>query len=184
MVGGSSDRHIRSYCQGAIDGRKATNNGKGSERVVLLGDAGTWDERSRDIEKTEHRVLDGERICDERTANHRGARMEAFGRGQIREYEERPLIPREYEERPLIPLFKLHQLPTNRWSRPRTSAAQLIVIEDAARPRQSLRMIIRRLLGALRLTTSGFSSQSRSQASLPPVLLLIRSDSAETLNFP
>jgi hypothetical protein len=37
-------------------------------------------------------------------------------------------------------------------------------------------MIIRRLLGALRLTTSGSSSQSRSQASLPPVLLLIRSD--------
>jgi len=38
-------------------------------------------------------------------------------------------------------------------------------------------MIIRRLLlGALRLTTSGFSSQSRSQASLPPVLLLMRGD--------
>jgi hypothetical protein len=38
-----------------------------------------------------------------------------------------------------------------------------------------LRMIIRRLLGALLLTTSGCSSQSRRQASLPPVSLLIRS---------
>jgi hypothetical protein len=37
------------------------------------------------------------------------------------------------------------------------------------------RMIIRRLLGAPRLTTSGCSSQSRRQASLPPVSLLIRS---------
>jgi hypothetical protein len=37
-------------------------------------------------------------------------------------------------------------------------------------------MIIRRLLGALRLTTSGSSSQSHRQASLPPGLLLIRSD--------
>jgi len=37
-------------------------------------------------------------------------------------------------------------------------------------------LVIRRLLGALRLTTSGSSSQSRSQASLPPVFLLIRSD--------
>jgi ribosomal protein S27AE len=38
-------------------------------------------------------------------------------------------------------------------------------------------MIIRRLLGASRLTTSECSSQSRRQSSLPPVLLLIRSDS-------
>jgi len=37
-------------------------------------------------------------------------------------------------------------------------------------------MIIRRLLAALRLTTSGFSSQPFRQASLPPGLLLIRSD--------
>jgi hypothetical protein len=36
-------------------------------------------------------------------------------------------------------------------------------------------MIIRRLLGAARLTTSECSSQSRRQASLPPVSLLIRS---------
>jgi hypothetical protein len=49
------------------------------------------------------------------------------------------------------------------------------VVEDALHPRQSLRMIIRRLLGASRLTTSECSSQSRRQASLPPVLLLIRS---------
>jgi hypothetical protein len=38
-----------------------------------------------------------------------------------------------------------------------------------------LRMIIRRLLGAARLTTSECSRQSRRQASLPPVSLLIRS---------
>jgi hypothetical protein len=38
-----------------------------------------------------------------------------------------------------------------------------------------LRMIIRRLLGAARLTTSECSSQSRRQASLPPGSLLIRS---------
>ena len=37
------------------------------------------------------------------------------------------------------------------------------------------RVIIRSLLGAARLTTSECSSQSRRQASLPPVLLLIRS---------
>ena len=43
--------------------------------------------------KTEHRVLDGERIRDERAANSRGARIKAFGRGQIRESEERPIIP-------------------------------------------------------------------------------------------
>ena len=60
---------------------------------MLLGDARTWDERSRDIEETEHRILHGERIRDERTANRRRARMEAFGRGLIRESEERPLIP-------------------------------------------------------------------------------------------
>ncbi|MCP4630630.1 MAG: hypothetical protein GY850_45020 [bacterium] len=47
------------------------------------------DERGFDIVTTEHRVPDGERIRDERTANHRGARMEAFGIGQIRESEER-----------------------------------------------------------------------------------------------
>jgi len=32
---------------------------------MLLGDTGTWDERGRDIDKTEHRVLDGKRIRDE-----------------------------------------------------------------------------------------------------------------------
>jgi len=58
---------------------------------MLLGDARTRDERGVDIEKTEHRVLDGERVRDERTANRRGARIEAYGRGQIRESEERPL---------------------------------------------------------------------------------------------
>ena len=69
MVGGSSDRLIRTYFQGVIDGRKATKNGTGSERVMLLGDARTWDERGRDIEETEHRVLDGKRIRDEGPAN-------------------------------------------------------------------------------------------------------------------
>jgi hypothetical protein len=37
------------------------------------------------------------------------------------------------------------------------------VVEVASLPRQSLRMNIRRLLGALRLTTSECSSQSRQQ---------------------
>ena len=59
---------------------------------MLLGDARARDERSLDIEKTEHRLLHGERIRDERTANHRRARMEASGRELIREYEERPSI--------------------------------------------------------------------------------------------
>jgi hypothetical protein len=40
------------------------------------------------------------------------------------------------------------------------------VVEDASRPRQSLRMNIRRLLGASRLTTSECSSQSRQQIRL------------------
>jgi hypothetical protein len=40
----------------------------------------------------------------------------------------------------------------------------LIVVEDAARPRQSPRIAIRRLLGASRLTTSG-CSRLRAQAS-------------------
>ena len=38
---------------------------------MLLGDARTMDERGLDIEKTEHRVLDGSRIRVERTANRR-----------------------------------------------------------------------------------------------------------------
>ena len=59
---------------------------------MLLGDARTRDERSLDIEKTKDRVFNGERIRDERTANRRGAGIEAFGRGLIRESEERPLI--------------------------------------------------------------------------------------------
>jgi hypothetical protein len=42
-------------------------------------------------------------------------------------------------------------------------------------------MIIRRLLGVLRLTTSGFSSQSHRQASLSPGLLLIRNDSVDMI---
>ena len=44
---------------------------------MLLGDAGTWDERGRDIQKTEHRVLDGKRIGYEGQANRRGAGIEA-----------------------------------------------------------------------------------------------------------
>ena len=59
---------------------------------MLLGDARTRDERGLDIEKTENRLLDGERVRDERTANRRGARIEAYGRGQIRESEKRPLL--------------------------------------------------------------------------------------------
>jgi len=64
----------------AVDGRQATKKGSGSELVMLLGDAGTWNERGRDIEKTEHRVLDGKRIRDEGPANRRRAAVEAFGR--------------------------------------------------------------------------------------------------------
>jgi len=93
MVGGSSARFIRSYFQRVIDWWKAAKNSTGSKRAMLLGDARTRDERGLDIEKTEHRVLDGERIRDERAANRRGARIAAFGRGQIREFEECPLIP-------------------------------------------------------------------------------------------
>ena len=48
---------------------------------MLLGDARTWDERGRNIEKTEHRVLDGKRIRDEGPANRRKARVKAIGRG-------------------------------------------------------------------------------------------------------
>ena len=60
---------------------------------MLMGKTRAMDERGLDIEKTEHRVPDSERIRDERTANRRGARIQAFGRGQIRESEERPLLP-------------------------------------------------------------------------------------------
>ena len=51
---------------------------------MLLGDARTMDERGFNIEKAEHLVLDNGRTRDERTANRRGARIQAFGRGQIR----------------------------------------------------------------------------------------------------
>jgi len=60
---------------------------------MLLGDARISDERVMHIEITEHRVLYGERIHDESTANRIGAWMEAFRSGQIRESEECPLIP-------------------------------------------------------------------------------------------
>jgi hypothetical protein len=46
---------------------------------MLVGDAGTWDKRGREIEKTEHRVLDGQRIRGAGPANRRRARIEAFG---------------------------------------------------------------------------------------------------------
>jgi hypothetical protein len=69
MADGSRDRLIRSYIQAVIDRRKATKSGKGSERLMLLGDAGAWDERGRDIEKTEHFVLDGKRMRDEGPEN-------------------------------------------------------------------------------------------------------------------
>jgi hypothetical protein len=49
--------------------------------VMLLGDAGPWDERGRDIKKTEDRVLDGKPIPDERPADRRRARVEDFGGG-------------------------------------------------------------------------------------------------------
>ena len=74
-----------------FDWRKAKKNGTGSKRAMLLGYPRIRDERDLDIEETEHRSLDGERLRDERTKIPRGARMEAFGRKQIRESEERPL---------------------------------------------------------------------------------------------
>jgi hypothetical protein len=74
------------------DGRCPHCHGNGQAIDRILGDARTRDERGFDIEKTKHRLLHGDRICDERTANLRGARIEAFGRGQIRQSEERPLI--------------------------------------------------------------------------------------------
>jgi hypothetical protein len=48
-------------------------------RIMLLGDEAAWDERGKDIEETEHRVLDGKRIRDEGPANHLRARAKAFG---------------------------------------------------------------------------------------------------------
>jgi hypothetical protein len=42
--------------------------------------ARTKDEHGCDKKEPEHRVLDGERILDERIANIRGAWMEVFGR--------------------------------------------------------------------------------------------------------
>ena len=48
------------------------------------------DEHGCDNEETGHRVLDGERIRNESTANIRGTPMEPVGREQIRESEERP----------------------------------------------------------------------------------------------
>ena len=58
---------------------------------MLLGNARTQDERGLDIEKTEHRAIDGERMRDKSTKNHRGARVEDFKGEQIRKSEERPL---------------------------------------------------------------------------------------------
>ncbi len=46
-------------------------NGTGSKRSMLLGDARIRKERGMDIEKTEHRTIDGERISDEKTKNRR-----------------------------------------------------------------------------------------------------------------
>jgi len=46
---------------------------------MLLGDARIWDERGRDIEETEHCVLDGKRMGYEGQANRRGAAREGFG---------------------------------------------------------------------------------------------------------
>ena len=76
MVDGSRDRFIWSYPQGVIDRWKATKSGKGTQRVMLLGDAGTWAESGRDIEKIEHRLLDGKRIRNAGSANSRIGRVE------------------------------------------------------------------------------------------------------------
>ena len=74
MVDGSCDGLIRSYPQGVLDRREA---GNGYVRVmIVVGDAGTWDERGQDIEKSEHRLLDRMRICGEGLANHSSARVD------------------------------------------------------------------------------------------------------------
>ncbi|BBO93061.1 hypothetical protein DSCOOX_62410 [Desulfosarcina ovata subsp. ovata] len=59
MVGRAGDRLVRPHVKGAVDWWKTTQNGNGAQRVVLLGDAGTWDERGGDIKTTEHRCLNG-----------------------------------------------------------------------------------------------------------------------------
>ena len=69
LVVGARVRFIRHYFQVLIDGGKATKSGTGSERVMVLGNARTGAERGRDIEKTEHRLLDGKRIGAEGPAN-------------------------------------------------------------------------------------------------------------------
>ena len=70
----------KDYSQGDVDvgQRKETEKGLSHEPFMLMGKTRAMDERGLDIEKTEHRVLDGERICNEKTANSRGARMDAF----------------------------------------------------------------------------------------------------------
>lgn len=48
MVDGSCDGLIRSCPPGVLDRREA---GNGYVRVMIVGDAGNWDERGQDIEK-------------------------------------------------------------------------------------------------------------------------------------
>jgi len=50
--------------------------GNGYVRVMVVGNAGTWDERGQDIEKSEHRLLDRKRICGEGSENHSRARVD------------------------------------------------------------------------------------------------------------
>ena len=45
MVGGSCDGLIRSYPQGVLDRREV---GNGYVRVMIVGDAGNWDEGGQD----------------------------------------------------------------------------------------------------------------------------------------
>ena len=56
-------------------------------------------ERSLDIEKFEHCVFYRERILDGRTANRQGSRIEASGKGEIRESEEYFSVPAETKDR-------------------------------------------------------------------------------------
>ena len=58
--------------------------------------------------------------------------------------------------------LKFNTEPTNS-ADAKSRAADLAVVEDASRPRQSPRIAIRRTLGAPRLTTSG-CSRLRAQA--------------------
>ena len=72
--------HLEFVKKGGAAGRRSDLTGVG-----LVRSGGGWS-ALRAMRNGESRMKG-----DERAANSRGSRMEAFGREQIREYEERPL---------------------------------------------------------------------------------------------